>query len=69
MLLGGADPIADPGRSRLVFERLGERSGHADKLLRVFDGMRHEVFHELGRERVVAALLAWLDARCPAPAA
>jgi len=67
MLLGEADPIADPERSRQVFERLGGRPGGVDKRLRVFDGMLHEVFHELGRERVVEALLSWLDARCPAP--
>ena len=78
MLLGAADPIADPARSREVFERLGGgrgqdpgdrsggRFGGEDKRLGAHDGMRHEVFNERGRERVVADLLSWLDERCPA---
>jgi len=56
MVLGGADPIADPGRSREVFARLGSEP----KELQVYDGFRHEVFNEVGRERVVADVLAWL---------
>lgn len=56
MLLGDADPIADPARGRELFERLGSPA----KRLEVYDGFRHEVFNELGRERVVADLLGWL---------
>ncbi len=56
MALGGADPIADPGRSREVFARLGSEP----KELKVYEGFRHEVFNEVGRERVVADVLAWL---------
>lgn len=59
LLLGSADPIADPARGRELFERLGT-PGEA-KRLRVYDGYRHEVFNELGRERVVADLLGWLE--------
>lgn len=59
MLLGGADPIADPERSRQVFERLGS----ADKRLEVYDGFLHEVLNEVGRERVVRDLLDWLQSR------
>lgn len=56
MLLGEADPIADPGRSREVFDRLGS----TDKRLEVYDGFLHEVLNEVGRERVVRDLLGWL---------
>lgn len=63
-LLGGADPIADPQRGREVFEGLGSR----DKQLRVYDGFRHEIFNEIGRERVLGDLLGWLDERFPSPA-
>ena len=62
-LLGGADPVADVGRNRAVFARLGS----PDKTLRVYDGYRHEVLNELGRERVVADLLRWLDERFTPP--
>lgn len=58
-LLGGSDPIADPGRSRAVFERLGS----LDKSLEVYPGLFHEVFNEVDRARVVQDLLSWLDER------
>ncbi|HEX6201060.1 MAG TPA: alpha/beta hydrolase, partial [Thermoanaerobaculia bacterium] len=50
LLLGEADPIADPARGRELFERLGS----PEKRLEVYPGYRHEVFNEVGRERVVA---------------
>ena len=59
VLLGGADPIADPNHARDFFERLGS----ADKRLVVYPGFFHEVLNELGRAQVVSDLLAWLDER------
>jgi acylglycerol lipase len=56
VLLGGADPIAAPNRSRAFFERLGS----ASKRLVVYPGFLHEVFNELERAQVVSDLLAWL---------
>ena len=58
-LLGGSDPIADPGRSRAIFERLGS----PDKCLKVYPGLFHEVFNEVDRAWVVQDLLSWLDER------
>lgn len=60
-LLGDADPVADWRRSAAVFERLGS----ADKRVEVYAGFLHEVLNEVGRERVVADLLGWLNARAP----
>lgn len=57
VLLGSADSIADPGRGRQLFQRLGSPVKH----LEIYDGFRHEVFNELGRERVVEDLLGWLE--------
>jgi alpha-beta hydrolase superfamily lysophospholipase len=59
VLAGSDDPIADPGRTRELFERLGSR----DKHLEVYDGFLHEVLNERGRERVVEDLLSWLESR------
>lgn len=56
LLLGDADPIAAPQRSRAFFERLGS----ACKRLKIYPGFLHEVFNELERARVVSDLLAWL---------
>ena len=59
LLLGKADPIADPQTSREVFARLGS----ADKELIEYDGFRHELLNEVGRERVFADLTRWFEAR------
>jgi acylglycerol lipase len=58
-LIGDADPIADPNRTRSLFERLGSEP----KRLVAYSGLFHEVFNELERSRVVAELLAWLGER------
>ena len=59
MMIGTADPIAQPERSRQVFARLGS----PDKTLKVYDGFFHEVFNETGRERVIGDLVGWLGVR------
>lgn len=59
LILGGADPIADPAAGRAFFDRLGA----ADRTLRVFDAMRHEPIHEVDHAEVFAAIVDWLDAR------
>lgn len=64
MMIGSADPIADPERSKEVFERLGS----ADKRLEVYDGFYHEVLNEVGKERVVRELVGWLGERVPSGA-
>lgn len=58
-LVGGADPVAQPARSRQVFERLES----PDKRLQTYDGFFHEVLNEIGKERVIRDLVAWLDER------
>jgi alpha-beta hydrolase superfamily lysophospholipase len=64
-LLGDADRIADPARSRQVYERLGS----ADKQIVIYPGFFHEVLNETERARVVHDLLTWLDRRAaPTPA-
>ena len=58
-LIGDADAIAHPGRTRALFARLGSEP----KRLIDYPGLYHEVFNEIERGRVVADLLAWLDER------
>ena len=58
-LLGDADCIADPARSRLVFERLGS----TEKQLVAYPGFYHEILNEIERARVVRDLLGWLEQR------
>ncbi len=58
-LIGEADAIADPRRTRSLFERLKSEP----KRLIAYPGLFHEIFNETGRGRVVADLLAWLGER------
>jgi alpha-beta hydrolase superfamily lysophospholipase len=39
-----------------------ERAGSADKTLKMYDGLWHEIFNEPERDAVIADLLAWLEA-------
>jgi alpha-beta hydrolase superfamily lysophospholipase len=59
VLQGTADRLCDPDGSR-EFYRL---AGSADKTLRLYDGLYHDIFHEPEHEQVLADLVAWLDAR------
>jgi alpha-beta hydrolase superfamily lysophospholipase len=56
VLVGDADRIADPDRTRALYERLGSE----EKKLVVYPGFFHEVFNEVERARVVDDLLGWL---------
>ena len=58
---GGADRIAGPAGSRLVVER----AGSTDKILKMYEGLYHEIFNEkpADRERVIADMTAWISAR------
>jgi alpha-beta hydrolase superfamily lysophospholipase len=59
MLLGEADPLVSAGASRQFFERIPL----SDKTLRVYPGMLHEPFNELGREQVFVDVENWLRPR------
>jgi alpha-beta hydrolase superfamily lysophospholipase len=55
---GGDDPIANASGS----EDLHAALGSADKTLKIYDGLYHEVFNEPEREQVFGDVIAWLDA-------
>lgn len=59
MAIGERDPVASPARGRKIFGLFGS----ADKTLREYPGMLHEVFNEVGREEVFSDLVAWLQGR------
>lgn len=58
LIHGAEDAICDPGGSRDVHAQLAS----ADKTLRIYEGMYHEVYNEVDRARVLGDLVAWLDA-------
>ena len=55
---GGADRLAASSGSRELYERVGSE----DKTLKIYDGYYHEIFNDVGKERVVGDLLEWLGA-------
>lgn len=61
ILHGGADQLTDPEGSRWLYEAVGSE----DKTLHIYEGYYHEVFNEIGREKVLADVQAWLEAHLP----
>jgi alpha-beta hydrolase superfamily lysophospholipase len=55
MLLGGDDQLCDQASTQRFIERAGETCESV-----VFDPMRHNLLHELHRERVQHTILNWL---------
>jgi acylglycerol lipase len=57
VLHGRDDLTASPHASQLLVDR----AGSADKRLLLYDGVRHSLLHEAGRDRAHADITAWLD--------
>lgn len=55
----GDDHLVDTSVSQQVFDRLGA----SDKTLTSYPGLYHEIFNELQKDRVLADLTNWLNAR------
>ncbi|HET9622611.1 MAG TPA: alpha/beta hydrolase [Kofleriaceae bacterium] len=62
---GTADHVTAPSGSR----DLVARAGTADRTLRLYDGVHHDVLHDPGGDRVAADIIAWLDAHVGTTAA
>jgi alpha-beta hydrolase superfamily lysophospholipase len=63
LLLHGEDDPITCARTTAEFYA---RAGSADKTLRTYPGVRHEIHNDLGREQVLAEVADWLVARLPA---
>ena len=54
---GDADRLTSPSGSRALYEA----AGSADKTLRLYAGLYHEIFNEPERDQVLAEMSAWLE--------
>lgn len=59
---GTADELTPPAGSEMVHER----ASSADKTLKLYDDLYHEIFNEPERAQVLSDVTSWLDARVPA---
>jgi acylglycerol lipase len=59
ILHGAADKVTNPRGSKFFHET----AGSADKTLKLYDGHVHDLLNDLGREIVIADVIAWLKAR------
>lgn len=59
VLHGTGDRLTDPEGSR----ELCARAKSADKALKLYQGVHHDLLHEPEKEQVTADLIEWLDAR------
>ena len=59
VLHGTGDCVTSPEGSR----ELCARAGSADKTLKLYDGLYHDLFHEPEREQVTSDVIEWLQAR------
>jgi len=66
MLVGSDDTVGGERSALRLLKAYAERSGLRDLHLIVYEGARHEVFHETNREEVFADLVSWLADRVPA---
>ena len=66
LMVGRDDPVGGPRSVHRLAEAYRSRAGLTDVTTYVYPDMRHEIFNEVGQDKVRADLLAWLDARVPA---
>lgn len=60
ILQGTADRVVDPRGSQEFYDR----AASADKTLKLYEGLYHDLFGEPEKEQVIAELVDWIAARC-----
>ena len=61
ILHGTADKVTKPGGSQFFYDTAGSR----DKTLKLYDEHAHDLLNDLGRERVMADIVTWIETRLP----
>ncbi len=61
ILHGTADKVTKPGGSQFFYDTAGSK----DKTLKLYEGHVHDLLNDVGKEKVMADILAWLNARIP----
>ena len=61
ILHGTADKATKPGGSQFFYDTAGSK----DKTLKLYEGHAHDLLNDIGKEEVMADILAWIDKRLP----
>src|SRR5262249_17442645 len=59
ILHGTADKVTRPSGSQMFYDK----AGSADKTLKFYEGHYHDLLNDIGKEDVMADILAWLERR------
>jgi acylglycerol lipase len=59
ILHGTLDKVTRPSGSQLFYDTVGS----ADKTLKLYEGYYHDLLHDIGKEKVMADITGWIDAR------
>lgn len=68
-IAGADDPVGEKGAGVKRAVQLCEDTGHTDVSLKLYEGMRHEVLNERGRQQVYDDILKWAEKRVAAHSA
>lgn len=61
ILHGTGDKATRPSGSQFFYDH----AGSADKTLELYDGHFHDLLNDIGKEKVLADITSWIDARLP----
>jgi acylglycerol lipase len=61
ILHGTADKVTRPSGSQLFFDT----AGSPDKTLKLYEGHAHDLLNDVDKEKVMADIVSWIDARLP----
>ena len=64
IMSGDMDPVGDYGKGpRFIYEKLMQK-GHTNLSIKMYEGARHELFNEFGRDEIFVDMTSWLDGVC-----
>ena len=60
---GADDPVGGCSEGVMKVVEMFKASGKEDLTYKLYDGCRHEILNEIGKEQIYADLLAWMNVR------
>ena len=63
MVSGDDDPVGRLGEGVKEVYYMFQKSGKEDITYKLYEGFRHEILNEIGKEEVYEDLLAWMNVR------